>query len=90
MTKEQYESLPLTELKEIAKARGLKGTSIMKKADCGCLPEQDSVHLFYLFFIAEHGQLIGRPVLFHIDRGKKHIPGSGFQKTFHSISQRFS
>ena len=33
MTKEQYESLPLTELKEIAKARGLKGTSIMKKAD---------------------------------------------------------
>lgn len=33
MTKEQYESLPLTELKEIAKARSLKGTSTMKKGD---------------------------------------------------------
>ena len=33
MTREQYESLPLVELKEIAKARGLKGTSAMKKKD---------------------------------------------------------
>lgn len=33
MTREQYESLPLSELKAIAKARGLKGTSIMKKSD---------------------------------------------------------
>ena len=33
MTREQYESLPLSELKEIAKARGLKGTSTMKKGD---------------------------------------------------------
>lgn len=33
MTREQYESLPLAELKEIAKARGLKGTSAMKKGD---------------------------------------------------------
>ncbi|MCI8375845.1 MAG: transcription termination factor Rho [Lachnospiraceae bacterium] len=33
MTREQYESLPLSELKEIAKARGLKRTSTMKKGD---------------------------------------------------------
>ncbi len=33
MTREQYASLPLSELKEIAKARGLKGTSVMKKGD---------------------------------------------------------
>ena len=33
MTREQYESLPLAELKEIAKARGMKGTSAMKKGD---------------------------------------------------------
>ncbi|MCI8860902.1 MAG: transcription termination factor Rho [Lachnospiraceae bacterium] len=33
MTREQYASLPLSELKEIAKARGLKGTSTMKKGD---------------------------------------------------------
>ena len=33
MTREQYESLPLSELKEIAKARSLKGTSTMKKRD---------------------------------------------------------
>ncbi len=33
MTREQYESLPLAELKEIAKARGLKRTSAMKKGD---------------------------------------------------------
>lgn len=33
MTREQYESLPLSELKEIAKARSLKGTSTMKKSD---------------------------------------------------------
>ena len=32
MTREQYESLPLAELKEIAKARGMKGTSAMKRA----------------------------------------------------------
>lgn len=31
--KEKYESLPLTELKALAKVRGLKGTSAMKKAD---------------------------------------------------------
>ena len=33
MTREQYESLPLAELKEIAKARELKKTSGMKKGD---------------------------------------------------------
>ena len=33
MTREQYESLPLAELKEIAKARGMKGTSAVKKGD---------------------------------------------------------
>ena len=33
MTREQYESLPLAELKEIAKARGMKRTSAMKKGD---------------------------------------------------------
>ena len=33
MTREQYESLPLVELKEIAKARGMKGTSAVKKGD---------------------------------------------------------
>ncbi len=33
MTKEQYESLPLSELKAIAKARSMKGTSTMKKGD---------------------------------------------------------
>ena len=33
MTREQYASLPLSELKGIAKARGLKGTSVMKKGD---------------------------------------------------------
>jgi len=33
MTREQYDSLPLAELKEIAKARGLKGTSVMKKSE---------------------------------------------------------
>ena len=31
--REKYESLALTDLKEIAKARGIKGTSTMKKAD---------------------------------------------------------
>lgn len=31
--KEKYESLALADLKEIAKARGIKGTSAMKKAD---------------------------------------------------------
>lgn len=31
--REKYESLPLTSLKEIARARGLKGVSTMKKAD---------------------------------------------------------
>lgn len=31
--KEKYESLALADLKEIAKARGIKGTSTMKKAD---------------------------------------------------------
>ena len=30
--KEKYETLPLTTLKELAKARGLKGISTMKKA----------------------------------------------------------
>ncbi len=33
MTREQYESLPLAELKEVAKARGIKVLSAMKKAD---------------------------------------------------------
>ncbi len=33
MTREQYESLPLAELKEIAKARGMRGTSAMKKGN---------------------------------------------------------
>ena len=32
MTREKYESLPLATLKELAKARGLKGISTMKKA----------------------------------------------------------
>ena len=31
MMKEKYETLPLTTLKELAKARGLKGISTMKK-----------------------------------------------------------
>ncbi len=31
--KEKYESLPLVQLRELAKVRGLKGTSSMKKAD---------------------------------------------------------
>ena len=31
MTREQYESLPLAELKEIAKARGMKGTSARRR-----------------------------------------------------------
>lgn len=31
--REKYESLALTDLREIAKARGIKGTSVMKKAD---------------------------------------------------------
>lgn len=33
MMKEKYESLPLATLKELAKARGLKGVSALKKAD---------------------------------------------------------
>ena len=33
MMKEKYESLPLATLKELAKARGLKGISVMKKAE---------------------------------------------------------
>lgn len=33
MMKEKYESLPLATLKELAKARGLKGVSTLKKAD---------------------------------------------------------
>ena len=33
MMKEQYESLPLATLKDLAKARGLKGISTMKKAE---------------------------------------------------------
>jgi len=42
MTREQYESLPLAELKEIAKARGMKGTSAMKKSDLiGRMLEKD-------------------------------------------------
>ena len=31
--REKYQSLALTDLKEIAKSRGIKGTSSMKKAD---------------------------------------------------------
>ncbi len=42
MTREQYESLPLTELKGIAKARGMKGISTMKKSDLiGLMLERD-------------------------------------------------
>ena len=33
MTREKYESLPLATLKELAKARGLKGVSTLKKSD---------------------------------------------------------
>ena len=33
MMKEKYESLPLATLKDLAKARGLKGISTMKKAE---------------------------------------------------------
>lgn len=33
MMREKYESLPLATLKELAKARGLKGISVIKKAD---------------------------------------------------------
>ncbi len=33
MTKEQYVTLPLTELKALAKARGLKGVTALKKSD---------------------------------------------------------
>lgn len=33
MTREKYESLPLATLKDLAKARGLKGISILKKAE---------------------------------------------------------
>ena len=33
--REKYESLPLVQLKELAKVRGLKGTSTMKKARNG-------------------------------------------------------
>lgn len=33
MTREKYESLPLATLKELAKARGLKGVSALKKSD---------------------------------------------------------
>ncbi|EOS67985.1 transcription termination factor Rho [Lachnospiraceae bacterium MD308] len=33
MMKEKYESLPLATLKELAKARGLKGVSVIKKAE---------------------------------------------------------
>ena len=33
MMREKYESLPLSTLKELAKARGLKGVSTLKKAE---------------------------------------------------------
>ena len=33
MMREKYESLPLATLKDLAKARGLKGNSTMKKAE---------------------------------------------------------
>ena len=33
MTREKYESLPLATLKELAKARNMKGISTMKKSD---------------------------------------------------------
>ena len=43
--REKYESLPLTSLKEIAKARGLKGVSTMKKADIiELMLKQDEQH----------------------------------------------
>ena len=42
MMKEKYESLPLATLKELAKARGLKGISTMKKAELiGRMLEED-------------------------------------------------
>ena len=31
--REKYESIGITDLKSIAKARGIKGTSLMKKAE---------------------------------------------------------
>ena len=43
MMKEKYETLPLTTLKELAKARGLKGISTMKKAQVIELMLQDTV-----------------------------------------------
>ena len=33
MMKEKYETLPLATLRDLAKARGLKGVSSLKKAD---------------------------------------------------------
>ena len=33
MMREKYETLPLATLKDLAKARGIKGISAMKKAD---------------------------------------------------------
>ena len=40
--REKYESLPLATLKDLAKARGLKGISAMKKAELiECMLEED-------------------------------------------------
>lgn len=41
LMKEKYESLALADLKAVAKARGLKGTSMMKKADLVALMLQE-------------------------------------------------
>ena len=49
MTREKYESLPLATLKELAKARGLKGISTLKKAELieAMLNEDDKEKLVF-------------------------------------------
>ena len=41
MMKEKYETLPLTTLKELAKARGLKGISTMKRQVIELMLQED-------------------------------------------------
>ena len=43
MMREKYESLPLATLKELAKARGIKGLAGMKKEDV--VEKQESKHV---------------------------------------------
>ena len=46
--KEKYETLSLAVLKDVAKARGLKGTSTLKKSELiDRLLEEDSLSLHY-------------------------------------------